>query len=450
MSPARQVVGPAYLFACIIMGGSAQGMFTNLALQLVGIAILVWAMLTRSPIKESVPGRRLGWIAVAAVGIILVQLIPMPPAMWTMLPGRGMVAAGFALLGQPLPWMPLSLAPADTIATAMAMLPPLAMLALMLRLGAYRDSWLLIALLIATFLSVGLGVMQIQSGGNGPYLYPLANLNTASGLFANANHMATLLLVSIPFLVALVARRWRQSPASNDRLLTATVGGGAAIVILLGVVLNKSFALLVVGVPVIGAAALQLIPPGRVRLGRLAAMLGLLFIAGAAVLAIAMSSGLGDSNRTSVTMRSAIWANSGDAIRDYGVAGSGVGTFPAIYRLYEDPATVDRTYINHAHNDYLELALEGGVPAILLMILFLGWWSLRAIAVWRSPDAAELGRAACIASAAILMHSLVDYPLRTAAIATVFAMALALMADPALRRHQVRLAELRPTRHLTL
>ena len=45
---------------------------------------------------------------------------------------------------------------------------------------------------------------------------------------------------------------------------------------------------------------------------------------------------------------------------------------------------------------------------------------------------------------------MVDYPLRTAAIATSMAMALALMADPARRRHQVKLAELRPTRHLTL
>ncbi|MEO7410453.1 MAG: O-antigen ligase family protein [Sphingomicrobium sp.] len=450
MSRVRQAIGPAYLFACIVMGGSAQGIFTNLALQLMGIAILAWAFLTRTPLKTSKPARQLGWLAVAAVAIVVVQLIPLPPAIWTGFPGRELVVRGFALLGQPLPWMPLSLAPADTIATAMAMLPPLAMLALILRLGAYRNSWLLIALLLATFISVALGVMQIQSGGSGPYLYRQANLNTASGLFANANHMATLLLVSIPLLIALGARRWRKLPGSNDRTLTATLTGGAAVVVLLGVVLNQSFALLVIGAPVIGAAALQLIPAGRVRLGRLAIMLGLLFVAGAAVLAVMVSSGMGDANRTSVTMRGEIWSHTSEAIRDFGVAGSGVGTFTAIYPHYEDPATIDRTYVNHAHNDYLELALEGGMPAILLMIAFLVWWSARAFLIWRSPNAAEVGRAACIAAAAILLHSLVDYPLRTAGIATIFAMALALMADPSRRRHQVRLAELRPTRHLTL
>ncbi len=229
-----------------------------------------------------------------------------------------------------------------------------------------------------------------------------------------------------------------------------TLAGGAAIILLLGVVTNHSFALLIIGAPVIGAAALQLIPPGRVRLGRLAAMLGLLFLAGTAVLAVMVSSGLSTSNQTSVSIRADIWTHSMDAIGDHGLAGSGVGTFPSIYRHYENPALIERTYINHAHNDYMEIVLETGLPGGLLLLLFLAWWGNRAFAIWRSPNAAELARAACIASAAILLHSLVDYPLRTAAIATAMAMALALMADPPKRRHQVRLAELRPTRHLTL
>ena len=450
MTNVRQAVAPAYLFLCIVLGGSAQGIFSNLALQLAGVGIIAWALLTRIPLKDSRPARQLGWLASAAATLVLLQLLPLPPVVWSHLPGRQFIVDGFRLLGQPLPWMPLSLAPADTIATAMAMVPPLAMLALILRLGAYRDSWLLIALLCATFISVALGVLQIQNGGTGPYLYPLANLGTASGLFANANHMATLLLISIPFLVALGARRYRRLSNAKDRLLTVTLGSGAAIVVLLGIFTNQSLALLVIGAPVVGAAALQLIPPGRVRLGRLAAMLGLLLLAGSAALAVMVSSGMSTPNQSSVTIRAEIWKHSTEAIRDYGLAGSGVGTFPSIYPHYEDPATVERTYVNHAHNDYMEIVLETGLPGGVLLLLFLAWWGSRAVAIWRSPNAAELARAACIASAAILLHSLVDYPLRTAAIATAMAMALALMADPARRRHQVRLAELRPTRHLTL
>jgi len=450
MSKLRQSLAPIYLFACIVMGGSAQGMLTNLALQLAGIAILCWALLTRTAVKDSRPARQLAWLAALAVLLVVIQLVPLPPAIWTHLPGRQFAVDGLRLLGQPLPWMPLSLAPDDTIATAMALLPPLAMLALILRLGAYREEWLVIALLGATVISVALGVLQLQSGGSGPYLYPMATIGTASGLFANTNHMATLLLVSIPFLVALAGRRWRKLPKANDRLLTGTLAGGAAVVLMLGFATNNSFALLIIGAPVIGAAALQLIPAGRVRLGRLAVMLGLLLVAGTAALAIMVSAGMSSSNHTSVAIRADIWDQTSDAIADHGVVGAGIGTFPKLYPQYEDPATVERTYINHAHNDYLELALETGIPGLVLMLLFLAWWGSRTYAIWRSPDTAEMARAACIASAAVLLHSLVDYPLRTAAIATCFAMALALMADPARRRHQARAQDLRPTRHLAL
>lgn len=450
MTNFRPAIAPAYLFACIVMGGSAQGMLTNLALQLVAIVILTWAWLTRLPVETSRPARHLAWIAALGVLVILLQLVPLPPVVWTHLPARQFAIDGFRLLGEPLPWMPLSLAPADTIATAMALLPPLAMLALILRLGAYRDDWLVLALLLATSISVALGVMQIQNGGSGPYLYPKANLGTASGTFANANHMATLLLVSGPLLVALGARRWREQPRPNDRLVTAIVAAAAAVVVALGVAVNQSLALLIIGAPVAGAAALQLIPAGRVRLGRLAVMLGVLFLGGIAAMAIMFSTGTSTSNRTSVTIRADIWSQSSRIVADHGLVGSGVGTFPKVYPLYEAPATIERTYVNHAHNDYLELAIEAGIPGIVLMLLFFVWWGSRTLAIWRSPDAAEMARAACIASAAILLHSLVDYPLRTAGIAASMAMVLALMADPAKRRLEARAADLRPARHLTL
>ncbi len=450
MTKIRQAVAPAYLFACIVLGGSAQGMLTNLFLQLTAIAILCWAFLERTKAKDSLPARQIGWIAGAAIALIVFQLIPLPPGIWSNLPGRGTVIDGFRLLGQPLPWLPLSLSPADTIATAMALLPPLAMLALILRLGAYRDDWLVFALLLAACISVAFGIRQIRGDGSEHYFYAYNSWGTASGLFANANHMATLLLVSIPFLIALTARRWRNESKPNDRLLTATVGGAVAIALALGMVINQSFALLIIGAPVIGAAALQLIPAGRVRLGRLAVMFGALLLAGAAALAILVSAGMSVSNQTSVNIRKEIWSHTGGAIADYGIVGTGVGTFPKIYPLTEDPQVVERTYTNHAHNDYMEIALEAGIPGIILMLAFLIWWGRRAFAIWRSPDAAEMARAACIASAAILLHSLVDYPLRTAAIATSMAMAVALMADPVKRRLQPRVADLRPDRHLTL
>ena len=109
--------------------------------------------------------------------------------------------------------------------------------------------------------------------------------------------------------------------------------------------------------------------------------------------------------------------------------GSGLGSFEAVYRLYERPEAIDPTYVNHAHNDYLELALEAGIPAILWILAFLAWWALCAGSRWIGDANDPWAKAGTIASAAILAHSFVDFPLRTSAIAAVFALAIGLMAQ---------------------
>ena len=107
------------------------------------------------------------------------------------------------------------------------------------------------------------------------------------------------------------------------------------------------------------------------------------------------------------------------------------------------------TYVIHAHNDYAELALETGVAGILLMLLFLAWWAVAVWRVWRTAEAGPFARAASIASAAMLVHSLVDFPLRTAAMSACFAMCLALLAD---RRAPPpkEASDLRPARHAVI
>jgi len=74
--------------------------------------------------------------------------------------------------------------------------------------------------------------------------------------------------------------------------------------------------------------------------------------------------------------------------------------------------------------------LETGLFGLLLVLLFLYWWCRRTITVWRAEDRNYFACAATIASGAILAHSIVDYPLRTAAISAIFAACCALMADP--------------------
>ena len=65
------------------------------------------------------------------------------------------------------------------------------------------------------------------------------------------------------------------------------------------------------------------------------------------------------------------WHDIGWALKHYGLAGTGFGTFVPIYQSAESLESVVPQYINHAHNDYLELLLEGGAPAACLLFCFL-------------------------------------------------------------------------------
>lgn len=433
---------PAFLVACILAGGSRQGVTANALLQLAGAAILCWAVAFPGGTQWPVP-RALRWIAIAVLSIALLQLIPLPADLWTALPGREIVVAGFTALGVPLPALPLSLDPSAGVGVLLTLLPPAAMFALVQRTDLERHHLLVAALLATTLASVGLGLLQV--GGDRFYLYRSTNVGVATGFFANANHMGALLLVSAPFAAALFAAWLKRAHTPADRLVAYAAGGGMGAVLAVGIFINISMAVLLMGAPVILLSALLLTKAGKWR--------GLLAVAAvasvAAVFVAATTVELSDSARTSIEQRSEIWGRTTAAIETHGAAGTGLGTFDQVYPLAEDAQRIDPISVNHAHNDYLELLLELGLPGAVLMLAFLAWWGVRAARVWSDPDATSFARAATIAAAALLLHSVVDFPLRTAALGAVFALCLALMIAPSpVRRSASALG--RSARHVRL
>jgi len=450
-SRARQAIAPLYLFACLILGGSAQGIWANMVLQLLGIGIIAWATLARTDGAMPSPPRQLVVLAMLAVAVVAIQLIPLPPSVWTSLGGRAALAGGYHILGLELPWLPVSLMPYRSLDALLGLIPPLALFCAIVRLNAYRPSWLVAALLAGTVAGIMLGALQVSSANpdSSPwYLYPQSSFGVASGFFANANHMATLLVVTLPFLAALYASA--RSGGRQGSFAVLVVAAGAALLIFVGILLNRSLAAYGL-TPVVLAASTLILQSHRSGWRRWTLLLaGLLLIGAVVVLATSSirSSQFQGEASTSVQTRQQMLITTARALRDFMPWGAGLGSFRSVYQLYEDPARVTTTYVIHAHNDYAELALEMGVAGILLMVLFLGWWGRASWRAWLG-DAGPYARAASIASAAILVHSLVDFPLRTAAISGVFAMCLALLAErppPPVRAK----GDLRPTRHVVV
>ena len=423
---------PAFLLLCLVLGGSSQGVWTNAALQLLAALLLAWVTVAPAPERISRAGRLLGLLVIGAVLLALAQLVPLPPSLWTALPGREPVAAGYALLGQDLPFLSLSMSPYESLAAAYALIPPVAVLAGMLALRGYRESWVAGAILLGAFASIILGAVQVVGSGSAAWAYFYRFTNTgAVGFFANRNHMATLLVAALPFAAAMFASGHLQVRGRGGTFAMLVAGGTAFILVLVGLLLNSSLAAIALAAPVVVFSAL--IPPAGWRWRRALFPLALVAVVASAV-ALASASGrasiAGSPDLGSLYSRGEMWETTLAAISNSLPFGTGLGTFAKIYVLHENPAFTDATFINHAHNDYLELLLETGIPGLLLLIAFLAWWGWRVAAVWRAPFSSHFAKAATIASAAILAHSIVDYPLRAAAIAAVLAACLAMMAQP--------------------
>jgi O-Antigen ligase len=116
--------------------------------------------------------------------------------------------------------------------------------------------------------------------------------------------------------------------------------------------------------------------------------------------------------------------------------GTGFGSFVPVYASKERTEDLLSSYANRAHDDWAEFLLETGIPGVLVALLFLWWLGAKAVAIWkrRPADALDhhlaLQRGATLVIALLLAHSAVDYPLRTTAMATLFAFACAILIDP--------------------
>lgn len=450
----RQMVGPAYLLACLLFGGSTQNVWFTAALQLGAVAILGWAVIERPTEPLTRDAQRLIVLAAALLGLVTLHLVPLPPNVWQNLPGRGLVSQGLKQLGLAPGWQPLSLVPYDTITTSLTLLPPFAMLAAMLVLRAFTRSGIAVALFLGAAMGLALGRLQISSldAADRFYLQPEHNGGTASGFFANPDHMATLLLITLPFVTALVG--WgldTYGRKSSRGLAGLLLGAAGALLVLIGVILIGSFAGLGLLIPAVVLSILMLFKPLRWVQTAMFVAAAIACLAFVIVVATPLNRHLIKGHAaSSISTRQEFFATGVKVAEEYFPVGSGIGTFVPVYRIGEGGRSSDLTvYVNHAHNDYLELLIETGLPGVALLIIFFLWWGNVASRLLRSPDADLFARAGAIASLVILIHSVVDYPLRTSAIAVSFAMALSLLVLPKPQRRSAE-PELRPTRHVTI
>jgi O-antigen ligase len=157
------------------------------------------------------------------------------------------------------------------------------------------------------------------------------------------------------------------------------------------------------------------------RLGRRYAvpLLGLF-----AVIALGGTLALSAFNRGLVAddLRWEFWPDVWDAALAFWPFGSGLGTFVEAFAMHEPLTSLSPHYLNHAHNDYLEMMLEAGLPGLALVFIVLVRVGMAAAQAWFKPAACGVvrsaSRAASLPLILIVLGSVVDYPARTFAISS--------------------------------
>ena len=388
-------------------------------LEWVALATLVGVVWLK---PEATPWPRLTLgFASALFALPALQLVPLPPDLWRALPGREVEAAALDLVGAGERWMPLSVSPPRTLAALLAMIVP-AVAVVVAALASPRGRMLGLAALVAmALISLGVGFVQLANGpGSALRFYAASHIEELTGFQANRNAAADVLLIGMLAVGALTA-----SQPSGWRSQGSIAAALAAILLASGVILTASRmgTLLLAGVALAALTVLAIRYRARLTWSRKLALGGAVLALAAAfawAVAGAPSRIAGRLAQGGAEARPEIWHDTLFAIGQNWPWGSGVGTFVPVFIAAERLEVVDPSYPNRAHNDFLELALEAGLPGVLVLVALAG------LLVWRlwvrlreqrsRDDQAQLWFAGAVL-ALVALHSIVDYPLRSMALA---------------------------------
>ena len=425
------LVSAFVVVALVLGGGGTPSAISEILVQLAfAVAVILWIWWA----DESAEVRRIPRMLLALAGIVIVlpvlQLIPLPPSLWQALPGRDLMVDALAQVDEAESWRTLSVAPFATLAALLAMIPAVGTMSAVSTLDRKDQRFLIAAIAALALAGAALGVVQMASGPGAFRLYEISHDYWLTAFYANRNAAVDFLLIGMMALtvwVASVARRRPLVPSDTGiflilqafLLLAVVLTGSRAGIALLPLVLLSQFAILRVA----GVA--------RKLSNSIAVVGGLVALVAASALAFAGNARIGAVLArfdASGDARFDLWQDTLTAIENFWPVGSGLGSFSRAFLPSERFAVIDETFPNRAHNDYLEFLLEAGLAGAASLFAAVVLLTMLARKAWqRSPDR----RPTTVFALGILMviglHSLVDYPLRTMALACLAGVAAGLL-----------------------
>lgn len=307
-----------------------------------------------------------------------------------------------------------SVTPVATQASIFAAIP---FVALFLAAQTFEEDDLetLFKVWIATALfQASLGLLQLTDA---QALYFGGSMKTGViGTFANRNHLANFLCMTIPLILY---EMHKDSGSGSSKFIW--LWGSAMFIVLAAVLATLSRAGISIAFVVSIIGLTTLFGKGRKKHSlrwNTAALIGtiaLVLVAGGFDWLDRFESSQLDA---AVEMRTLNRERAWQGAVDFWPWGSGLGSFGAVFPKYQPPQAA-LYFVEHAHNDYIQLIMELGIFFVIGILLII-WLTLRRLRLIFKDNSKKvsIGRinsqaVACgLGTVALALHGWIDFPMR--------------------------------------
>ena len=432
-----------FICAIILGGGGSRFPMSEMIIYLSALPALYFAIFAsrQDGVSASNAERSITILIIALLGLILLQVIPLPAFLWQAMPGRENLAEISALVDEEGAWRSWSIDPSRTLYSALYLIAPITAYTAVRKISLRQQRMILAIMLIVAALHLVVAFAQAASGGEAFYLYKTSHIGLPIGLFANRNHSALLLLVIMIMMAPLICRT--PSKISMGQLMVYWI---FALILSIGILATSSRAVTILWALTLVMMVLTFIPKSRRRLGFIG--VGISSILGTVIIgALAVSGKLGNLSslverfQQSDDHRYEFWPDTIQTLLHFLPFGSGLGTFDAAFRSQETLEIVGSHFVNHAHNDYIEIGIELGAFGLVILFFFFKTIFGQAKNIFmdfKKGERPALPLYALGSLSVTAIHSLVDYPARSISIA-VFCGALIAIITQA--EHKVKIEE---------
>ena len=303
-----------------------------------------------------------------------------------------------------------------------------------------------------TWLGLGLTALVAVQRATSPkllywYFKPLNTGASPYGPFVSRNALATWLAMAVPLVIGYAVARHRSDPRTGISLAARAEAmdstqlwlGAAACLMTGGLFASMSRAGIIGGA--IGLAAFVVLSRTRIKGGRGLAWIAVplaALIAAASLFANfgALAMRLHETTESGEWGRHAIWRDTWRMTQDFWLTGVGAGAFERGMLVYQEGSR--QFFFNQAHDEYLQLAAEGGlllaVPAAIALIAGVALIARR-LGGDRTPFF-WLRAGAASGLVAVAVQSIWDTGLRTPANGVLFAVVAAIALHEPRPAHQ--------------